>query len=86
MAVGAASVGFLLCCMWDRTRWFAARAAIRESSPASTADPTIWASLRELSPKVRWNDEVDDKQTVMAAHTEIVVGLELILAEHDECY
>ena len=51
MEVGAASAGFLLCCMCDRTRWLAARAAIRESSPASTADPTIWANLRELSPE-----------------------------------
>lgn len=51
MEVGAASAGFLLCCMCDRTRWLAARAAIRESSPASTADPTICANLRELSPE-----------------------------------
>mmetsp|Transcript_17910 Transcript_17910/g.39715 ORF Transcript_17910/g.39715 Transcript_17910/m.39715 type:complete len:242 (+) Transcript_17910:347-1072(+) len=36
--------------MCDATSWLAARAAMRLSSPASTADPTICASLRALSP------------------------------------
>ena len=49
-AAAGSLVGLRLCCICDRTRWFAARAAIKDSSPASTAEPTICASLRALSP------------------------------------
>jgi hypothetical protein len=39
-----------LCCMWALTRWPAARALQRESSPARTAAPMIRAKRRALSP------------------------------------
>jgi len=48
---------FLLCCMWDRTRWLAAKAAIRESSPANTAPPMMVASFLALDPGGRSGGE-----------------------------
>lgn len=45
---------YLLCVMWLLTRWPAARAAISESSPASTVAHTTLASCRALSPGHSW--------------------------------
>mmetsp|Transcript_63730 Transcript_63730/g.132700 ORF Transcript_63730/g.132700 Transcript_63730/m.132700 type:complete len:273 (-) Transcript_63730:1136-1954(-) len=49
-AAGADAWGLRLCTMCALTSWLAASAAMRLSSPASTAEPTICASLRALSP------------------------------------
>lgn len=44
---------FLFICIWERTRWPAARAAMRLSSPASTVPATIRARRSAFSPG-RW--------------------------------
>lgn len=45
---------YLLCIMWLLTKWPAARAAIRESSPARTVAHTTLASCRAFSPGQSW--------------------------------
>lgn len=75
--VEAAGCGLRLCCMWARTSWLDAKAATRDSSPASVAPATTLSKIKNRDTKDNISQMKRDRTTEhkgRRAHKRVIVS------------